>query len=100
MCKNWENGAKSAWATSAGVHNCLPVRPLACALAGDYNSGTGQSRANLGAWPIVLDAGPSQALPRRRRRRGANAEGARTEPPRGVRPAGKTLECDIGGGLA
>ena len=41
MCKNWENGAKwptlrkSAGATSDGVRNCLPVRQLACALAGD-----------------------------------------------------------------
>jgi len=52
-----------------------------------------QSRAGLGAWPVALafDAGPSQTLPRRRRRRGANAKGARTEAPkapRGVGPAG------------
>jgi len=27
-----------------------------------YDSGTGQSRASLGAWPIAFDAGPSQSL--------------------------------------
>jgi len=40
------------------------------------------------AWSVAFDAGPSQTLPRRQTRRGANAEGARTEAPRGVRPTG------------
>jgi len=35
------------------------VRTHACTLA-DF--GTGQSRAGLGAWPVVFGAGPSQTL--------------------------------------
>ena len=27
-----------------------------------YDSGTGQSRAGLGAWPVAFDAGPSQTV--------------------------------------
>jgi len=27
-----------------------------------YDSGTGQSRAGLGAWPVAFDAGPYQTL--------------------------------------
>ena len=53
MCKNWENGAKwpilkkSAEAASVGVRNGLPVRQLACALAG----GTTAALANrVRAW--------------------------------------------------
>ena len=69
MCKNWENGAKwptlrkSTRTTSAGVRNCLRVRQLDRLRAGRwYDSGTGQSRAGLGAWPVAFDAGPSQTL--------------------------------------
>jgi len=47
-----------------------------------YTLCTSQSRTGLGAWPAAFDRGPSQTLPRCRRRRGANTEGARTEAPK------------------
>ena len=69
MCKNSENGAKSpTWRKS----HCL--RSLACLIvcgsssrvrlsAGRwYDSGTGLSRADLGAWFVAFDAGTSQTL--------------------------------------
>jgi len=38
-----------------------------------YDNGTGQSRTHLGTWPVAFDAGPSQTLPRRRRRENRGA---------------------------
>jgi len=50
---------------STGVHNCLPARLRVAA----YGSGSGQSRASMGAWPVAFDAGPSQTPPRHREQR-------------------------------
>ena len=70
MCKNAENGAKlptsrkSPRATHAGVRNGLRGSTSRARLSAGrwYDSGTGQSRAGLGAWPVAFDAGLSQTL--------------------------------------
>jgi len=65
-CKNWENGANwPTWRVSTGHKRWTAQWRCvhACALR------TSQSRAGLGAWLVAFDAGPSQTLPRRRRRR-------------------------------
>ena len=68
MCKNSENVAKSPTSRKSprATHACA----MACGSSSRarlsagwwYDSGTGQSCAGLGAWPVPFDAGPSQTL--------------------------------------
>ena len=60
MCKNWETLQNGLFWES--LHR---PRAQACAMACAswwYDSGMGQSRAGLGAWPVAFDVGPSQML--------------------------------------
>ena len=66
VCKISENGAKlptSRRSPRAGsAMACGPSSRARMRAGRWYDSGTGQSRAGLGAWPVAFHAGPSQSL--------------------------------------